>query len=70
MPLAVDVFWSFRSPYSYLATPRLVRLATEYDVDVTVRVVLPIAWDCDACLGGAYGFSKAILRAPFVRVIP
>jgi 2-hydroxychromene-2-carboxylate isomerase len=43
MPLAVDVFWSFRSPYSYLATPRLVRLATEYDVAVAGRVVLPIA---------------------------
>lgn len=43
MALAVDVFWSFRSPYSYLATPRLVRLAAEWDVDVTVRVVLPIA---------------------------
>jgi 2-hydroxychromene-2-carboxylate isomerase len=43
MPLAVDVFWSFRSPYSYLATPRLVRLAADYDVDVTIRVVLPIA---------------------------
>src|SRR5437870_5793264 len=43
MALAVDVFWSFRSPYSYLATPRLVRLAAEYEVDVTVRVVLPIA---------------------------
>lgn len=43
MTLAVDVFWSFRSPYSYLATPRLVRLARDYDVDVNVRVVLPIA---------------------------
>jgi 2-hydroxychromene-2-carboxylate isomerase len=43
MPLAVDVFWSFRSPYSYLATPRLVRLAADYDVDVRVRVVLPLA---------------------------
>src|SRR5262252_2068616 len=43
MPLAVDVFWSFRSPYSYLATPRLVELARTYDVDVRVRVVLPIA---------------------------
>src|SRR5215831_3553157 len=43
MPLAVDVFWSFRSPYSYLATPRLVRLAADYDVEVNVRVVLPIA---------------------------
>src|SRR5215831_12262868 len=43
MPLTVDLFWSFRSPYSYLATPRLVRLAAEYDVDINVRVVLPIA---------------------------
>jgi 2-hydroxychromene-2-carboxylate isomerase len=43
MPLAVDLFWSFRSPYSYLATPRLVSLAADYDVVITVRVVLPIA---------------------------
>ena len=43
MALDVDVFWSFRSPYSYLATPRLVRLAADYDVAVNVRVVLPIA---------------------------
>lgn len=43
MSLPVDVFWSFRSPYSYLATPRLVRLAAEYDVDLRVRVVLPLA---------------------------
>jgi 2-hydroxychromene-2-carboxylate isomerase len=42
-PLAVDLFWSFRSPYSYLATRRLVRLAAEYLLDVRVRVVLPIA---------------------------
>ena len=41
--LPIDVFWSFRSPYSYLATPRLVRLAAEYDVDVRVRIVLPLA---------------------------
>jgi 2-hydroxychromene-2-carboxylate isomerase len=43
MPLAVDVFWSFRSPYSYLATPRLVDIVRTYEVEVTVRVVLPIA---------------------------
>ena len=43
MPLSIDVFWSFRSPYSYLATPRLVRLSAEYDLDVAVRPVLPIA---------------------------
>jgi 2-hydroxychromene-2-carboxylate isomerase len=43
MTLSFDLFWSFRSPYSYLATGRLVRLAAEYDVDITVRPVLPIA---------------------------
>ena len=39
----VDVYWSFRSPYSYLATPQLLRLREDYDVDVNLRVVLPIA---------------------------
>ncbi len=43
MAFQVDVFWSFRSPYSYLVTPRLVDLQREYDVDVTVRPVYPIA---------------------------
>ena len=38
-----DVFWSFRSPYSYLATRRLVGIAADYDVEVRVRPVLPIA---------------------------
>ncbi len=43
MTLSVDVYWSFRSPYSYLATSRMVALAKEYDVDVRVRPVYPIA---------------------------
>jgi len=43
MTLTVDLFWSFRSPYSYLATRRLVGLAADYDLDIRVRPVLPIA---------------------------
>jgi 2-hydroxychromene-2-carboxylate isomerase len=43
MGMAVDVFWSFRSPYSYLATPKLTALAAAYDIDINVRPVLPIA---------------------------
>jgi 2-hydroxychromene-2-carboxylate isomerase len=43
MTLSFDLFWSFRSPYSYLATGRIVRLAADYDLDVRVRPVLPIA---------------------------
>jgi 2-hydroxychromene-2-carboxylate isomerase len=43
MTLAVDVFWSFRSPYSYLATGRLAELEKRYDLEVRVRPVLPLA---------------------------
>jgi len=39
----VDLFWSFRSPYSYLATSRIVGLTKEYDINVIVRPVYPIA---------------------------
>ncbi|MEJ1968328.1 MAG: DsbA family protein [Rhizomicrobium sp.] len=43
MTLSIDLFWSFRSPYSYLATPRLCAMAAEYDLDVKVRPVYPLA---------------------------
>lgn len=39
----IDVFYSFRSPYSYLASPDMVKLQDDYDVQVHLRVVLPIA---------------------------
>jgi len=41
--LSIDVFWSFRSPWSYLATPRLVDWAARYELDVVFRPVYPIA---------------------------
>ena len=41
--LDIDVFWSFRSPWSYLATPRLRALQEDYDVTVNFRAVYPIA---------------------------
>jgi 2-hydroxychromene-2-carboxylate isomerase len=41
--LDVDVFWSFRSPYSYLATPRLLEIAAAYEVSLNVRPVYPLA---------------------------
>lgn len=39
----VDVYWSFRSPYSYLVTPDLEKLAQDYAIDLNLRIVLPIA---------------------------
>jgi len=43
MSLSIDLYWSFRSPYSYLVTPRLVAMTRDYDVDVKVKVVAPLA---------------------------
>lgn len=39
----VDLFWSFRSPYSYLATPGARRLEQDFDVELRLRPVLPLA---------------------------
>jgi 2-hydroxychromene-2-carboxylate isomerase len=43
MTLAFDLYWSFRSPYSYLAAPRLLDLTRRYEVDCRVRPVYPLA---------------------------
>ncbi len=43
MTLFIDLFWSFRSPYSYLATPRLVEMTEQYDLVVNTRPVYPLA---------------------------
>jgi 2-hydroxychromene-2-carboxylate isomerase len=53
MTLTYDLFWSFRSPYSYLLTPRLIELESTYDVVARVRPVYPIAVHID-------GFFKTV----------
>ena len=41
--LSIDLYWSFRSPYSYLVLPRIVQLTREFSVDVRLRIVHPAA---------------------------
>ena len=43
MTLQADVYWSFRSPYSYLATRRYVALTEQYDLKINQRFVYPLA---------------------------
>lgn len=43
MSLEFDFYFSFRSPYSYLAAPQIEALASRYDVAPRMRIVLPIA---------------------------
>jgi len=43
MTTTFDFYFSFRSPYSYLATPQVEDLMARYDVRARMRIVLPIA---------------------------
>ena len=45
MTLEYDLFWSFRSPYSYLVTSRLVAMERDYDVKCNVRVLGETSFD-------------------------
>ncbi|MFQ5564430.1 MAG: DsbA family protein [Parvularculaceae bacterium] len=39
----LDVYWSFRSPYSYLAADRLIMMGAAYAIDLRFRPVRPLA---------------------------
>jgi len=41
--LSYDLYWSFRSPYSYMIVPRLLELEATHDVAGNVRPVYPLA---------------------------
>ncbi len=43
MTLSYDLYWSFRSPYSYMVVPRLLELEAARDVVCNVRPVYPLA---------------------------
>ena len=39
----IDLYFSYRSPYSYLILPRMLKLKNEYKLDVNFKIVYPIA---------------------------
>lgn len=43
MTLSADLYFSFRSPYSYIAAPRYEALTREHDLSIQVRPVWPAA---------------------------
>jgi 2-hydroxychromene-2-carboxylate isomerase len=43
MMFTADIFWSFRSPYSYLAIGRYRALTESHTVEIRLRPVLPLA---------------------------
>ena len=43
MTLTADLYFSFRSPYSFLSIGRYRAMAEEYDLDIALRPVYPLA---------------------------
>ena len=43
MAKQIDLYWSFRSPYSYLAVKPTLALRDAWDVEINVKIVLPLA---------------------------
>jgi 2-hydroxychromene-2-carboxylate isomerase len=43
MTITFDLYWSFRSPYSYVLLPRILKLRSDFDVSINLRVVHPNA---------------------------
>lgn len=67
MTLHVDLFWSFRSPYCYLAGGRLERLMETFDVAIALRPVMPLVFrypDYMPSLPKPYGlyFERDVMR--------
>lgn len=42
-PLSFDLYWSMRSPYCYLALDRILDIQRNYNVELNLRIVYPIA---------------------------
>ena len=41
--MKIDLYFSYRSPYSYLILPRMLKLKKKYDIEINFKVVYPIA---------------------------
>jgi 2-hydroxychromene-2-carboxylate isomerase len=62
MTLTADLFFSFRSPYSYLAIGRYRELSQTHNVDIALRTVWPIAIrDADILFTGNPAAPRYIL---------
>ena len=41
--MKIDLYFSYRSPYSYLILPRMLKLKEKYDIEINFKVVYPLA---------------------------
>ena len=64
----VDLYWSFRSPYCYLASGRIARITAHLDIDLSVRPILPLALREPDYFEGLPAVRNAYLRRDTVRI--
>ena len=57
-PLEVDVFYSMRSPYSYLVLQRITYLNSNYNCDVHLKVIFPVAVRTPGMFSGGTGGTE------------
>ncbi len=57
-PLEVDVYYSMRSPYSYLILQRITYLNSNYNVDVNIKVIFPVAVRTPGMFSGGSGGTE------------
>ena len=74
MSFAADLFWSFRSPYSYLAIGRYRALAASHDLTINLRPVYPRRRDDLTAVGHDEqfprrdGFARGVLRGVYAAL--
>lgn len=64
----VDLYWSFRSPYCYLASDRIARIKARFDIELSVRPILPLALREPDYFEGLPAVRNEYLRRDTVRV--
>jgi 2-hydroxychromene-2-carboxylate isomerase len=57
-PLEVDCFYSMRSPYSYLVLQRITWLNSNYNCNVNVKVIFPVAVRTPGMFSGGTGGTE------------
>lgn len=68
MTLSFDFYFSYRSPYSYLAMPPVREMAARYDVSPVLRVVRPIAVRIPGFFERADPLRTPYMRRDAIRV--
>ena len=41
--MKIDLYFSYRSPYSFLILPRMIELKEKYEIDINFKIVYPLA---------------------------